>query len=158
MIIRAIEPRDNKTVAQIIVETLAEYGAKGDGFASADPELKNMFAAYQLTNAAYFVIEDEGRILGCGGIGPLKNGDSATCELQKMYFRTELRGRGWGKKLIAHCLRLAKSYGYSKCYIETLPNMVAAQAVYKLAGFDYIPERMGNTGHSKCHVFMLKNL
>ena len=47
-------------------------------------------------NATYFVLENEGEILGGAGIGFLPGADSGVCELQKMYFSASARGKGWG--------------------------------------------------------------
>ena len=45
-----------------------------------------------------------------------------------------------------------------KCYIETMPNMISAQKLYLKKGFEYIDKPMGNTGHTACPVWMLKDL
>ena len=75
-----------------------------------------------------------------------------------MYFLEEARGRGIGTRMIQVCLDTAKTYGFEKCYLETMPYMKAAQELYKKNGFEYIKERMGDTGHYSCPVWMLKNL
>ena len=56
------------------------------------------------------------------------------------------------------CLQSAKDFGYSKCYLETMPYMEAAQKLYKKVGFDYLCAPMGNTDHKSCPVWMLKKL
>ena len=53
-----------------------------------------MYAAYQSEGAAYYVVELDGKVLGCGGFASLAGGDHLTCELRKMYFKPELRGLG----------------------------------------------------------------
>ena len=58
--------------------------------------------------------------------------------------------------MIMVCLNRAKEYGFDACYLETMPNMEAAQKLYKKMGFEYIDARMGDTGHYSCPVFMLK--
>ena len=75
-----------------------------------------------------------------------------------MYFLKELRGNGLGKKLMTLCLEFAINYGYSYCYLETLPNMKTAQNMYKNNNFRDLENRMGITGHSSCPVFMLLDL
>lgn len=158
MTIRLIEPKDNVALSKLIPSVLTEFGAVGEGYACADPEVLDMFSAYQEGNTAYWVVEIGGKIVGGGGIGRLQEKEKNYCELQKMYFLPELRGKGVGKKLIVKALEFARTRGYSHCYLETLPNMKPAQALYKKFGFDYINNRMGNTGHSKCPVFMLLKL
>jgi putative acetyltransferase len=36
--------------------------------------------------------------------------------------------------------------------------MIAAQKLYKRIGFENICAPMGNTGHSSCEIWMVKNL
>jgi putative acetyltransferase len=128
------------------------------GSAYEDPELSNMYEAYQFPRSKYFVVEENKKILGGAGISPLKEGDINICELQKMYFHKTIRGRGIGQKLIEICLDFALESGYEKCYIETMPNMVDAQKLYLKKGFQYINAPLGNTGHSACLVWMIKKI
>ncbi len=157
--IRKIAPRDNEEVAQIVRQVFEELGVPKTGTAYEDKELNMMYEAFStMPNADYFVIEDKGRLIGCAGIAPLANFEGNVCELQKMYFLPEARGRGLGKKLIEICLEQAKVYGFESCYLETMPYMKTAQALYQKNGFEYIDAPMGCTGHSACPVYMLKKL
>ena len=156
--IRLIRPEDNTRLKSLIPEILETFGAVGEGYACADPELNDMYEAYREDRSAYWVIEWEGEVWGGGGIAPLKNSDPLHCELQKMYFHPDLRGRGLGKKVIDLSLEFARDKGFEFCYLETLPNMQVAQKLYQSFGFKFISERMGGTGHSKCPTFMLLEL
>ncbi|UTW61917.1 GNAT family N-acetyltransferase [bacterium SCSIO 12741] len=156
--LRTIQPADDPQVKQLVINTLKEFGAVGPGYASSDTELDSMYEAYTGDDRVYFILEREGQVVGGAGIGPLKKSTGSTCELQKMYFDPSIRGEGWGKKLIQKCLDFAKESGYSQCYLETLPGMKPAQHLYSSFGFSYISERKGDTGHSGCHVFMMKTL
>lgn len=158
MKIRKIEPKDNPEVAEIVRSVMMELGAPKVGTAYADPNLDTMFETYQKANAVYFVIENEGRIIGGAGIQKLDNGEDSICELQKMYFLPEARGLGVGSKMIELCLQQAKEFGFKKCYLETMPFMADAQKLYKKSGFYNIDGSMGNTGHTYCSVWMLKDL
>jgi putative acetyltransferase len=158
MKIRPIQKTDNPQIAEVIrsVFIIDDYPKIGTAF--ADVQLDFMFETYSKPNSIYFVIEDNDKIIGGGGIAPLENGDDTFCELQKMYFLHEARGKGLGKEIIEMCLQKAKEFGFEKCYLETLPNMLQAQKLYSKLGFEYINSSLGNTGHSSCPVFMLKNL
>jgi putative acetyltransferase len=156
--IRPIESRDDAAVAAIIRSVMPEFGADGPGFAIHDPEVGAMCAAYARPRAAYFVVELDGRVQGGGGIAPLDGGDEATCELRKMYFLPGLRGLGAGRALIAHCLEAARTYGFGRCYLETLTGMDQAQALYLASGFQRIEHALGATGHHGCNRFYLRQL
>ena len=75
-----------------------------------------------------------------------------------MYFSPKARGKGIGQKMIDACINFAKSNDFKLCYIETMPNMEAAQKLYKKLGFNYIDHPMGNTGHCSCPIWMTKSL
>ena len=74
-----------------------------------------------------FIENDQGQVLGCGGIAPLRGGNGSVCELQKMYFRASLRGTGMGTRLLKLLLDDARQLGFQQCYLETLDRMVEAR-------------------------------
>ena len=157
--IRTIRKTDNNSVAAVIRTVMTSFGAVGEGFSIEDPEVDQMFEYYQGPRSIMYVVEgEEGNIFGCGGFAPLKGGDSDTCELRKMYFLPELRGKGLGRKMLAMSLNAAKEAGFKKCYLETLEHMKAAGRLYEKAGFLSLSCPLGNTGHSACDSFYLKEL
>ena len=158
MLIRCINDTDNKSISKILREVLVEMEIPKKGSAFQDPELDKMFETYQHPRSVYYVIEYNKQILGGAGISELREGSSEICELQKMYFHKSIRGKGLGYKMIDKCLTFAIKSNFSKCYIETMPNMISAQKLYLKKGFEYIDKPMGNTGHTACPVWMLKDL
>lgn len=158
VIIREIQSADNVSVAKVIREVLEELNVPKVGTAYADPQLDFMFETYSEPRSAYFVVEKDGKIVGCAGIAPLANGAPNVCELQKMYFLPETRGLGVGSRMMEICLDKARGFGFEQCYLETMPYMEAAQKLYVKSGFVYLDAPMGCTGHSSCPVWMLKKL
>lgn len=158
MIIRPILPEDNTVVKNIIQQTILEYGAPKEGTAYSDKATQSMYEHFQLPRRVYYVIELDDEIVGCGGVGPLDNQEQNICELQKMYFLPEARGKGYGKELIQLCIKTAKELAYSKMYLETMDNMFEAQGLYKHMGFKLLNEPIGNTGHYSCPVQMILDL
>lgn len=157
-LIRAIQKADNVTLAKTIRMVLIEMGVPKVGTAYADEALDCMFETYTTSNSEYFIIEEDQQILGGAGIAPLSNYKGPVCELQKMYFLSSLRGKGYGMKMMQQCLDFAKEAGYEQVYLETMPYMEAAQKLYIKAGFKYIDAPLGNTGHCACPIYMLKDL
>jgi putative acetyltransferase len=156
--IRPISKKDNPDLADIIRSVLIELGVPKVGTAYEDASLDKMFETYQADRSAYFVIEENGKVIGGGGIAPLENYDGNVCELQKMYFLPVARGRKIGTRLIDYCLEVAKGFGYEGCYLETMSYMEAAQRLYKKYGFKLLEGPMGDTGHYACGVHMIKEL
>ena len=151
--IRKVQEKDNSQVASIIRTVMPEFGASGQGFAIHDSEVDNVFAAYNSGRAAYVVCEVDGSVVGGGGIAPLEGGDPRICELKKMYFLREARGKGQGRALLEKCLQAAKEIGYDSCYLETFNTMGEAMKLYEKLGFEKIPGPLGNTGHFACDTF-----
>jgi putative acetyltransferase len=160
LLIRPATTADEPAIAAIIRAVMPEFGAKGPGFAINDPEVDHMATAYDRPRAAYFVACDpaSGRVLGGGGVAPLDGGEPGVCELRKMYFLPEARGRGVGARMLATCLAKARAFGFERCYLETLTGMDAAQKLYVQAGFRRIDAQMGQTGHFSCDRYYLLDL
>ena len=156
--IRPMHPDDEVSVAAIIRAVMPEFGADGPGFAIHDPEVDHMFQAYDHVGAAYFVLEEEGAVIGGAGVAPLKGGTADVCELQKMYFLPRARGRGLGEEMIRVCLAKARDLGYRACYLETLTGMESAQKLYARVGFRPICGPMGSTGHHGCDKWFILDL
>jgi putative acetyltransferase len=155
---RPMRPADNPAIATIIRQVMTEFGAVGSDYSISDPEVDAMYEAYPAPRAAFFVIEHEGRVLGCGGMGPLAEGEPGVCELRKMYFQPELRGAGMGAMLLNTILDAAREVHYERCYLETLEHMEQARRLYRKHGFKEIDAPLGNTGHSGCNWWMVKEL
>ncbi|EZH72051.1 acetyltransferase [Aquimarina atlantica] len=157
--IRAIQSKDNTVIASVIREVLIEMGVPKVGTAYEDKSLDSMYETYNYSRMKYYVVEEEGRIIGGAGIAPLE-GEVVKdiCELQKMYFLPQARGKGVGYKMINTCLDFAKEQGYAKCYLETMPYMESARKLYKKVGFTPLEEPLGDTGHYSCQAWMIKDL
>lgn len=157
-LIRPIRPGDDPAMAAIIREVMTSFGARGPGFAINDREVDAMSANYRGTRTVFFVVEERGRILGGGGIAPLAGSEADVCELRKMYFLPEARGRGIGEQLLRRCLDAARERGYRRCYLETLTGMDAAMKLYRKLGFRPLCGPLGDTGHFGCDQHFLLEL
>lgn len=158
IVIREIRQSDDVQIAKVIRSVLIEFGVPKVGTAYADEALDKMTETYNTDKASYFVIEDNGKIIGGAGISQLENFEGNICELQKMYFLPVARGIGLGAKMMAVCLNQAKQFGFEKCYLETMPYMDDARKLYKKSGFKTLEKPMGNTGHYSCNVWMITEL
>lgn len=145
-------------MAKIIRDSLEEFGAAKDGTVYYDATTDALYQLFQKAGAAYFVAENNGVLLGGGGIYPTNGLPQDTCELVKMYIRRDSRGMGLGKSLIGKSLDFAKAIGYKQVYLETMPELKRALDVYAKFGFQYLQAPMGNSGHHGCSLWMLKEV
>jgi putative acetyltransferase len=158
MIIREIQPKDNLSIEVIMTDCFNEFSLPTVGSSLEDADVKQMFEGFQEERAIYYVLEDHGKVLGGGGVKQLKGAAKDTCELQKMYFHPDARGKGYGKKMFDKCIEAAKEFGYKFCYLESASQLKSAIQLYEKNGFKHLNQPLGNTGHTICGVYMLKEL
>jgi putative acetyltransferase len=156
--IRHIQPSDNPALATIVRNTLAEFKANRPGTVYYDSSTDHLYELFQKSRAIYFVALLDDQIVGGGGIYPTDGLPDDTCELVKMYLLPAARGTGLGRTLIEKCLAWAKEAGYKNVYLETMPELKKALEVYAKFGFEYLEGPMGNSGHTGCSLWMLKQL
>ena len=156
--IRDLRKEDNPSLAKIVKDTLAEFGANHPNTVYYDPTTDALFEVFQTPGSKYFLAEIDGEMVGGGGIYPTDGLDNDTCELVKMYLLPQARGHGLGKMLIEKCIEAAREIGYKKIYLETMPELKQAMKVYEKFGFKYLTGSMGNSGHTGCSMWMLKEL
>jgi putative acetyltransferase len=156
--IRDIQRSDNPFLSKIVKGTLAEFGADHPNTVYYDPTTDALYELFQKKGAAYFVAEINNEIVGGSGIYPTEGLPEDTCELVKMYLLPHARGLGLGRTLIEKSLAYAKEAGYKNVYLESMPELRQALKVYAKFGFEYLEGPMGNSGHSGCSLWMIKNL
>jgi putative acetyltransferase len=156
--IRNIQQSDNPFLAKIIKDTLVEFRANHPGTVYYDATTNTLFELFQKKGAAYFVAGLNNEIVGGGGIYPTDGLPADTCELVKMYLLPQARGTGLGRALIEKSIAFAKETGYKQVYLETMPELKQALNIYAKFGFEYLKGPMGNSGHTGCSLWMLKEL
>lgn len=156
--IRPIAPGDNHSLARIIRDSLAEFGANKPGTVYYDPTTDHLYELFREPRSGYFVAEQDGQLLGGAGIFPTAGLPADTCELVKMYLVPAARGIGLGRRLVDYCMDQARSAGFSQVYLETMPELKQALTMYARLSFEYIDQPMGNSGHTGCSLWMLRKL
>ena len=158
VIIREIKPEDNKAIAAIIREVLAEFKANKPGTVYYDPTTDDLYHLFQIQKAKYFIIEMNDEIVGGAGVYPTEGLPEGCCELVKLYLISSVRGKGLGKALIEKCFETARGFRYTQMYLETMPELNNAVGLYERTGFTYLKGPIGNSGHFGCGIWMLKEL
>jgi ribosomal protein S18 acetylase RimI-like enzyme len=107
-------------------------------FQNFDEELAHFEAQYGPPGGAFFL---EAHYLGCVG---LRAFEKDTAEMKRLYVAPAGRGRGIGAALARRIIDEARRLGYRRLVLDTLPDMTAAQALYRSLGFREIPSYRHN--------------
>ena len=121
---------------QLAVDLFKEYASQLGvdlAFQNFNKEIENITQEYARPDGTIVIAyQDEKTPLGCFGIRKLQD---STCELKRMYLRTEARGLGIGRQLLRKALEVGKELGYTHMRLDTLPTMLSAIRLYEKEGF-----------------------
>lgn len=157
MQIRKLTEKDNQAVKKIIQSSLEELNLNLPGTAYYDPQLEDLAAFYDASpSRAYWVAESDGEILGGCGIAEFDD-KQRICELQKLYLKPQARGRGLSKTLMTQALNFASGH-YDSCYLETMQQMQAANALYQSFDFQLLDAPLEGSEHVLMDCWYIKKL
>jgi len=74
----------------------------------------------------------DGAVAGCAA---LRRFDARSAEMKRLYVRDAFRGVGLGARLAEETVGAARRMGYRRVLLDTLPQMAAAQRLYRVLGF-----------------------
>ncbi len=158
MQIRQIEERDNAAIAQVIRNIFEEFGAPRCGTVYTDPTTDDLYALFRQPGSIYWVAETDSEIAGGCGIFPTPGLPPHYAEMVKFYIAPQARGKGLGKELMQKSIEWAQEHHYTHLYIESLPQFAKAVSIYEKQGFVPIAHSLGQSGHSSCNIWLLKDL
>jgi GNAT superfamily N-acetyltransferase len=78
------------------------------------------------------------------GCAALRQFEPGACELKRLYVRHAFRGQGAGRELVRDLIAEARSIGYRRMLLDTLPSMQEAHKIYRALGFREIPAYQKN--------------
>lgn len=87
----------------------------------------------------YLVDEQEGRVVGYGGLRALRGGSDA--DIQTIALSPENRGRGRGRTLLRALIAEAVSRGARELFLEVRADNPVAEGLYRSEGFAELGRR-----------------
>ena len=101
-------------------------------FQGFDEELASLPGAYAPPSGALLIARDGQAAAGCVALRRL---DQRTGEMKRMYVREAWRGTGLGRRLALAVIDEARTRGYARMVLDTLPKLGTAIALYRDLGF-----------------------
>jgi len=106
-------------------------------FQNFDQELANLPGDYAPPSGRLLLVRVDDEPAGCVALRKL---DKSTCEMKRLYLRPSFRGKGLGEPIVAKIIHEAKTIGYLKMRLDTMPGrMDQAINLYRSLGFKEIP-------------------
>jgi len=128
-------------------ESMAFYDSKG-----VLDDMDDIQKTYFENNGTFLVMVHEDRIIGTGAI---KRMDGEICELKRLWFLKEFRGKGLGYQMTQELLAFARSVGYQRVRLETDPEAQSrALNFYKRLGFYEIPQYSQHQGETALELVL----
>lgn len=85
------------------------------------------------------------------GTVAIRREDETTAELKAMYLSPDLRGKGYGYKMLEVAVGYCKDSGYERIVLDSISSYKSALHLYEKYGFKYIERYNDNR---KADVFM----
>ena len=61
--------------------------------------------------------------------------DDGICEMKRLFVRPQYRGLGIGRALVETAISEARTIGYHRMFLDTVPSMQRARTLYDSLGF-----------------------
>lgn len=132
-LIRDWQPGDRETAAEVICAVLMEYGLAWEP-QGADQDVLNVEASYLERHGEFWVIEQQGNLVGTGAYYPIHRGNKAV-EIRKMYLRPEVRRQGLGRFLLRQLETAIAARGFAEIWVETASALKEAVMLYETSGY-----------------------
>ena len=126
-------PAEADIVRQLFTEYIDSLGVDLS-FQDVDTELADLPGKYAPPRGTILIARDgAGVAVGSVALRPLT--PPGICEIKRLYVRPPARHRNVGRRLAEAVVATARTMGYRRAVLDTLPTMHAAQTLYASLGF-----------------------
>jgi ribosomal protein S18 acetylase RimI-like enzyme len=135
--LRQANSPENFAAARQLFEEYAAWLGFSLAYQNFDDELACLPGKYAGPTGRLLLARVGDALAGCVAMRPLEPG---ICEMKRLYVRPEFRAHGLGRRLAEHLISEARSIGYSRMRLDTIPEKMAeAVHLYTALGFYEIP-------------------
>ncbi len=123
---------EDYAAGRTLIEEYAAAVAVDLCFQNFSEEMANLPGIYGPPQGCLLLARINGEWVGCVAV---RKRDAESCEMKRLYVKTQYRGLGLGRRLAELAIRCAQKLGYSRIFLDTLPSMAEAQSLYRSLGF-----------------------
>jgi len=124
-------PEDVETIRDLFREYAASLPVDLE-FQGFEAELASLPGRYAPPTGRLLLAWRETVAVGCIALRKL---DRTSCEMKRLYVRPEARREKLGRRLVERLCDEARTAGYARMCLDTLPTMSSAQQLYESLGF-----------------------
>ncbi|MDQ2976652.1 MAG: GNAT family N-acetyltransferase [Acidobacteriota bacterium] len=140
-LIQAKSPEEIQQVRKLFEEYVTWLGINLC-FQNFDKEVAELPGDYAPPSGRLTLAIESDDVAGC--VALRKIGEDV-CEMKRLYVRPQFRGRGLGRTLTENLIHEARSIGYKRMRLDTLPGkMDRAVAMYRMLAFKNIEPYYNN--------------
>ncbi len=126
-------PDEAELVRQLFTDYIDSLGVDLS-FQDVDGELAGLPGQYASPRGTILLARDgAGTAVGVVALRPRPS--PGACEIKRLYVRPDARQQNVGRRLAEAIVGAAKTTGYTRALLDTLPSMQAAQRLYASLGF-----------------------
>lgn len=135
LLTHGFEEGDRERIAALLREYWAHLGVS-PSFQNFADELAQLPGDYAPPGGQMILARAPGseEIVGCVALRAVP-GEPHACEMKRMFVRDAARGSGLGRTLALAAMAEASRIGYTRMCLDTLPQLTAAQGLYRSLGF-----------------------
>jgi GNAT superfamily N-acetyltransferase len=98
----------------------------------------------------FLLLAIEGDPIGCVAVRPLRG--IGRCEMKRLYVCASHRGSGAGHALAVRAIEEARRRHFAEMFLDTLPSMSEAHALYAKLGFEACEPYEGSPADGRAHL------
>ncbi len=135
LLLRLGKNADSPQVIRLITDVYAEYG-ETMCLDKGDRDLLDIETGYFKRGGAFWVIDDllVEKIVGCHAAYPLAD-RTGVCTFRRLYLQAELRGQGWGYRLMNQAITWAQSQRFQRIEFWSDTRFQTAHQFFSRRGF-----------------------